>query len=100
MIIVLFRIVFLLKMNFKLKKNLVLVFITVTVDMLSIGFVLSLLPFYAGDSSIIMYSLLCIAYATAQLICMVPIGWCSDKFGRKKMLLISLFGSACGIFLY
>lgn len=92
-------------MNTKIKIDILLIFVTVLVDIMSCAFIFPLYPFYAGDSSIIMYSLLCISYPTAQFLCifskiiiigLIPFGYASDKYGRKKILLISLFGSACG----
>jgi DHA1 family tetracycline resistance protein-like MFS transporter len=39
------------------------------------------------------------AYAAAQLVASVVMGFLSDKFGRRPVVLLSLFGSVLGLVL-
>lgn len=58
-------------MNTRLKVDMFLIFVTVLMDIMSCAFIFPLYPFYAGDASILMYSVLCISYPAAQMICII-----------------------------
>lgn len=83
-------------MNNKLKKNLILIFLTVVSDFAAVSFIMPLLPFYAGNSNPTVYSFLFASYPAAQFIGFIPMGCLSDRFGRKRMILVALFGSILG----
>ena len=78
--------------------SLVFIFITVFVDMLGYGIMLPLLPFYvqaqAGGAAIA--GALSSLYASAQLFAGPVLGALSDRFGRRPVLLICLFGTSIG----
>lgn len=86
-------------MNKRFKKNMLLVFLTVVSDLAATSFILPLLPFYAGNSNAAVYAILFASYPAAQFIGFIPMGCLSDKFGRKRMILITLFGSILGAIL-
>ncbi|MCB9110593.1 MAG: MFS transporter [Anaerolineales bacterium] len=78
--------------------SLIFIFITVFVDMLGYGIMLPLLPFYvqaqAGGAAIA--GALSSLYASAQLFAGPVLGALSDRFGRRPVLLICLFGTSIG----
>jgi MFS transporter, DHA1 family, tetracycline resistance protein len=79
-------------------KKLLPIFLVVFVDLLGFGLILPLLPYYAGTfgATPLLTGLLVACYAAAQLIGAPALGRLSDRYGRKPMLLISLFGSFAG----
>jgi MFS transporter, DHA1 family, tetracycline resistance protein len=83
------------------RSPLFFIFITVFVDMLGYGIMLPLLPFFvqrqAGDAAIVgsVGSL----YALMQLISGPALGAISDRYGRRPVLLICLFGSSLAFLL-
>ena len=82
-------------------KPLASIFLIVFIDMLGFGLILPLLPYYAetfGASDIII-GLLVASYAAAQLIGAPILGRLSDRFGRRPVLLLSLFGTLLGFLL-
>ncbi len=82
-------------------KPLFSIFLIVFIDMLGFGLILPLLPYYAetfGASDTII-GLLVASYAAAQLIGAPILGRFSDRFGRRPVLLISLFGTLVGFLL-
>ena len=69
--------------------------------MLGFGLILPLLPFYAetfGGSPIVI-GLLLTSYSAAQFIGAPVLGRLSDKYGRRPILLVSVFGTFVGYLL-
>lgn len=86
-------------MDLKINFNLLIIYACVLVEYLAMGLIVSLLPFYAGNANQMVYSILCISLPVGQILCMVPMGFLSDKYGRKIALLLSLFGCCSGFVL-
>jgi len=89
------------------------IFLTVFIDMLGIGIIIPVLPalFFSETSSFfgsevlyeqraIMYGFLLGAYPFMQFFGAPVLGALSDRYGRKPMLMISLFGTMIGYFLF
>ncbi len=76
------------------------ILLTVFIDMLGYGIVLPLLPFFVQrlDAGAAMTGLLGAMYAATQLISGPILGALSDRFGRRPVLLVSLFGTALAYF--
>jgi DHA1 family tetracycline resistance protein-like MFS transporter len=77
------------------------IFLVVFVDLLGFGLILPLLPYYAEafGASPLLTGLLVSSYAAAQLIGAPALGRLSDRYGRKPLLIASLFGSFIGFLL-
>ena len=78
---------------------LVFIFVTVVLDMLALGLIVPVLPklvveFMAGDTAgaARIYGVFGTAWALMQLIFSPLLGALSDRFGRRPVILISLFG--------
>ncbi len=84
-----------------LNPSLVFILIAVFVDMLGYGIMLPLLPFYvqAQDGGAAMAGGLMSVYSTVQLVSGPILGALSDRYGRRPILLICLFGTACAYLL-
>lgn len=98
------------------KKALPAVLLTVFLDVMGIGILIPLLPvlvnphnpgsvvgpWWSDKSAFIMLGWLLASFAIAQFIASPILGQLSDKFGRKKVLAISVAGTALGyaIFAY
>lgn len=88
-------------------KNIYIIYTIGICEYLGNALITSLLPFYAQNSSSFIYSLLFSAYSISQFICiyifillaMTISGILSDKIGRKKTIIINLFGSSICIFI-
>ncbi len=80
------------------KKQLFAIFLIVFIDLLGFSLILPLLPYYAADFGAdgIVTGLLVASYAAAQLISAPLLGRVSDRFGRRPVLLISVFGNMLG----
>lgn len=82
-----------------MKKSLAFIFVTVLVDIIGIGIIIPVLPSLIeslngeglSEASKI-GGWLIFSYAIMQFFCAPLLGALSDKFGRKPILLISLFG--------
>ncbi len=83
-------------------KRLLNIFIIVFIDLLGFGLILPLLPFYADEfgASPFLVGMLTAIYAAAQLIGAPVLGRLSDRFGRRPILLISIFGTFLGFLLF
>ncbi|MBM4251343.1 MAG: MFS transporter [Deltaproteobacteria bacterium] len=79
--------------------SLVVVYVTVFVDLLGFGMILPLLPFYAMHfgASGLWIGILATAYSAAQFAGAPVVGWLSDRFGRRPVLLAALAGSAVSL---
>ncbi len=80
------------------KARLSTIFAIVFVDLLGFSLILPLIPFYAKEfaASDTLIGLLVGSYAAAQLIGAPFLGRLSDRYGRRPVLLISIFGTAIG----
>lgn len=83
-------------------KRLLSIFVIVLIDLLGFGLILPLLPFYADEfgATPFVVGLLTAIYAAAQLIGAPILGRLSDRFGRRPILLISIFGTFLGFLLF
>ncbi len=80
------------------RRQLASIFLVVFVDLLGFSLILPLLPYYAdslGASSLVV-GLLVSSYAAAQLFGAPLLGRLSDRFGRRPILLVSVFGTFVG----
>ncbi len=82
-------------------KSLANIFLIVFIDLLGFSLILPLLPYIAEkfQASPLQIGLLTSVYSLFQFISSPILGRLSDKYGRKKLLMISQFGSAVGFFL-
>jgi DHA1 family tetracycline resistance protein-like MFS transporter len=80
------------------RKRLLNIFIIVFIDLLGFGLILPLLPYYADQygATPLIIGLLTASYAAAQLIGAPLLGRLSDRFGRRPILLTSIFGTFLG----
>ena len=83
-------------------KRLLNIFIIVFIDLLGFGLILPLLPFYADQygATPLIVGLLTAIYAAAQFVGAPFLGRLSDRFGRRPVLLISIFGTFLGFLLF
>lgn len=86
-------------MSEKRNPGIIFIFITLVIDVLGIGLIIPILPallqeFAGGDLSLASrYSgLLMASYAVMQFVFSPIMGGLSDKYGRRPVLLFSLFG--------
>ena len=77
------------------KKMLFSIILVVFIDLLGFSLILPLLPYYAEtfQSSDFVVGLLVASYAAAQLIGAPLLGRLSDRYGRRPVLLASIFGT-------
>lgn len=85
----------------KSNKGLMTIFLIVFVDLLGFGIVLPLLPYIAEkyEATPFTIGILGATYSFFQLVSGPILGRLSDRYGRKKLLAISQFGSAIGYLL-
>jgi DHA1 family tetracycline resistance protein-like MFS transporter len=84
-----------------MKKELLPIFLVVAVDILGLTLVLPLLPFYAerfGATPQIV-GLLVTVYALCQLVAGPFLGQLSDRYGRRRLLIVSQVGTLIGFFI-
>ncbi len=84
------------------KKRLFSILLVVFIDLLGFSLILPLLPYYAEtfNASEFVTGLLIAIYALMQLIGAPILGRLSDRYGRRPILLISVFGTFIGFLLF
>lgn len=82
----------------KNNKSLITIFLIVFIDLLGFGIILPLLPYIAEkyQATPLQIGILSATYSFFQLISSPILGRLSDRYGRKKILIISQLGSAIG----
>jgi DHA1 family tetracycline resistance protein-like MFS transporter len=77
------------------------IILVVFIDLLGFSLILPLLPYYAEtfQANSFVTGLLVASYAAAQLIGAPVLGRLSDRFGRRPILLVSIFGTFLGFLL-
>src|SRR5262245_66463318 len=73
-------------------------FVVVAVDATGMGIILPLLPFYSqrlGATPFMLGALISV-YAVCQLIAGPAVGMLSDRYGRRKVLIVSQIGTLVG----
>ena len=84
------------------RSPLVILFITVVIDLLGFGIIFPLLPVYVqkfGGTPVVA-GLLTTSFSIAQFIFSPIWGRASDRFGRRPLILLSLFGSAVAFLIF
>ena len=83
-------------------KRLFSIILVVFIDLLGFSLILPLLPYYAEtfNASEFVTGLLIASYAAMQLIGAPILGRLSDRFGRRPILLASVFGTFLGFILF
>jgi MFS transporter, DHA1 family, tetracycline resistance protein len=83
------------------KKRLFSILLVVFIDLLGFSLILPLLPYYAEtfNASKFTTGLLIAVYALMQLIGAPVLGRLSDRYGRRPILLVSVFGTFLGFLL-
>lgn len=85
-----------------MSKAKIIILTTVFVDVLGIGIIIPILPFYVqsfSTSAILMTSLFAV-YSLCSFFSAPVIGRVSDKIGRRPMLIGSIFSTAVGWFIF
>lgn len=79
-----------------------IIFVTIFLDLLGIGILVPVIPFLVRryDSDALTVGLMTLCFAAAQFVAAPILGELSDRHGRRPVLLISLFGSAIGYFIF
>ncbi|GEM_PF-7048668 len=80
----------------KFNRNLIILFATLVIMMIGFGIIIPILPFYVesmGGSGIAMGLLMAI-YSLMQFLFSPVWGGLSDRFGRKPILIVGVFGNA------
>ncbi len=82
-------------------KRIWVIFLIIFVNLLGFGIILPLLPYYVESfgAGPLMVGLITAAYSLFQILSAPILGELSDKFGRRPILLISIFGTAVSFLL-
>jgi len=80
----------------------ILILLTVFIDIIGLGVVIPILPFYVANfsNSAFLITSLFAVYALCSFFSAPVIGALSDRVGRKPMLIMSIFSTALGWFIF
>lgn len=85
------------------RSPLVIIFITILIDLIGFGLVIPILPFYVESpqfsASPRMVGFLFASYSLMQFIFTPVLGRLSDKYGRRRVLLLSIIGTGIGFYI-
>ncbi|MFN3705469.1 MAG: MFS transporter [Thermoflexales bacterium] len=84
------------------RKALTFIFITVFIDLLGVGILIPILPFIVRqfNTDALSVAMLSASYSLFQFAAAPMLGWLSDRYGRRPVLLLSLLGTAFGYFVF
>ena len=84
------------------RKALTFIFITVCLNLLGVGILIPVIPFFVGqfNQNALFVGLLALSYSAAQFIASPALGILSDRYGRRPILLICVIGTGLGDFLF
>jgi DHA1 family tetracycline resistance protein-like MFS transporter len=76
-------------------RPLLVIFLTILVNLIGFGIIIPLLPFYAQTfgASPLVIGMLFASFSISQLVASPLLGDLSDRWGRRPVLLVSLFGT-------
>ena len=84
------------------KRALRIIFLIMLMDIVGMSIIFPVAPYivqrYSGDA--LMVTMLTVIYAGAQFFAAPALGKISDRVGRRPVLLVSVFGSAIGYFIF
>jgi DHA1 family tetracycline resistance protein-like MFS transporter len=86
----------------KIQKEKIIILLTVLIDVVGLGIIIPVLPYYVesfGVSSFVV-TLLFSAFALFSFISGPFLGALSDKIGRRPVLIVSIFSTAVGWFVF
>jgi MFS transporter, DHA1 family, tetracycline resistance protein len=83
-------------------KTKALILLTVFIDVIGVGVVIPILPFYVArfSSSPLLITSLFAAYSLCSFFSAPVIGALSDRIGRRPLLILSIFSTALGWFVF
>lgn len=78
------------------------IFIAVFIDLLGVGILIPIAPFIVRqfNTDALAVALLSASYSLFQFAAAPFLGWLSDRYGRRPVLLLSLLGTAIGYFIF
>ena len=84
------------------RRPLTLIFLTLFLDLLGVGILIPITPYLVRHfrSDALTIGLLVLVFSAAQFIMTPVLGALSDRYGRRPILLVSLFGTAIGHFMF
>ncbi|NJR64996.1 MAG: TCR/Tet family MFS transporter [Leptolyngbyaceae cyanobacterium CRU_2_3] len=84
------------------QKAIVFIFVMVCFDLLCAGIVIPVIPALVGqfNQDALAIGLLAVTFYSAQFISTPALGILSDRYGRRPVLLICIFGTGAGFFLF
>ena len=84
------------------KRALGVIFLIMLMDIVGLSILIPVAPYivrrYSGDA--LMVTMLSVIYATALFVSAPVLGKISDRIGRRRVLLVSVLGSAIGYFIF
>lgn len=88
--------------NMKLQKEKIIIILTVFIDVLGIGIIIPVLPYYVENFGVSAFgtTLLFAVFSLFSFFSSPLLGALSDRYGRRPMLIISIASSALGWFVF